>query len=91
MTTLVEFARAWHAEIDLRAHSDDIGDLLVLNRAVIEAPVTTREDLVALLGVCISDFRTHHEELDGDLHFADPGEELIWKAINAAYLMLKSV
>jgi hypothetical protein len=71
MTTLVELARQWHAEVDRRVGSDDIGDLLVLDRALIEAPVKTPEDVVALLGVCIADFRTHHEDADDKLEFAD--------------------
>jgi hypothetical protein len=44
--------------------------------------------MVALLGVCIAARKTQHEEMSGEIVFADAGEALVWVAINAAHRML---
>jgi hypothetical protein len=65
-----------------------MGDWKALDRALIETPVKTREDMVALLEVVIRDFRMLHGDVAGDLTFADNAEELLWTAINAAHRLL---
>ena len=50
--------------------------------------MVTTDDTAALLGVVIVDFRMHHEDAEGKLDLG-PDDALMWKALNAAYAILK--
>ena len=86
--TVSELARAWFANQDATAGTEGMGAWKALDRALIETPATSREDVVALLEVVIRDFRTLNENAKGKLIFPDNGQELLWTAINAAHRLL---
>ena len=86
--TVSELARAWHANQDSYSGTEEMGDWRALDRALIKTPATSRDDVVALLGVTIRDFRILHEDAAGKLTFEDNAHELLWTAINAAHRLL---
>ena len=60
MVTVAELAKAWLIEVERTEGTEGIGDLLSIDRALIDARVETPEDLAALLDVVIRDFQIHH-------------------------------
>jgi len=95
--TLADYAKAWLGNYEARyspkAEADETCNegardvWAALDRRIIDTPVHSRADVLGLLQIAIADMGVQCAGAGG-MVFSDPGEEIAFKAISAAFIEL---